>query len=799
MAGACSRRCCFFTDSFGNITSNSSFDGIKTIETLSNYTADGNYLISETDADGNTVTYDYNTLNGILTAITDANGNQTTYSYDANGMLTQVSANNSLTSSANYVYNNDRLVYIIHNGFMYKLTYNIWGQLTGVIAGKHKIISYYYGTGANRDKVIQFIYHNVQPANTITTYEYQNGNIVRVRVNNIIKYQYRYDSLGNLIAINEPSVRTVKYTDGRTNIYDKNGIPIYQSDINADGDLVEIINGVKYTSKSYDSEYDIETGITTEKSDVTATNGKVIGTVDKQDWFGRYTESIVKTESADDDGNEENKFASVKTEYTYPEYADNKTSNRVESYSNTITYGTDTSTENKTNFYGFAYDYDNNGNIIAEYKQGVNGAKTLRYSYVYDELNQLVRVNDKVSNTTYTYTYDGAGNIVSKAEYIYTTDETITAEPEKIVNYTYDTIWKDKLATYDGKEFTYDNIGNPLIFDGALFTWSGRELTQYTKDGKEITFQYDENGLRHRKTISENGTVTERYDYVWSDGSLISQTYTSYTDGVTTSDTARFIYDAWGTLQGFILNDSETYLYVKNLQGDIIAIVDELGEVIVEYSYDAWGNVTFHETSLQNMTKASTLCFVSPFTYRGYCYDYDIELYYLQSRYYSAEIGRFINTDDTQIAVATMGTVLGANLFAYCENNPVNMVDFSGFLSYKINSFYRKNSTLNSSGTITLTGSQLGTILVVTAAIIDIICLAITAATGGTAAPVALPIIGIVTIVMGTAAYLIEKYRPNQKFNLKLTTTLRLRTVSYFGKKCFGASYSKLSVKITKI
>ncbi len=225
---------------------------------------------------------------------------------------------------------------------------------------------------------------------------------------------------------------------------------------------------------------------------------------------------------------------------------------------------------------------------------------------------------------------------------------------------------------------------NPLIFDGALFTWSVRELIQYTKDGKTISFQYDENGLRHRKTIKENNIVTEQYDYVWSDGTLISQTYTNFAEEVTTSDTARFIYDSWGALQGFILNNSETYLYVKNLQGDIIAIVDELGEVIVEYSYDAWGNVTFSESSLQNMTKASTLCFVSPFTYRGYCYDYDIELYYLQSRYYSAEIGRFINTDDTQIAIATQGEILGANLFAYCNNNPVMNVDFTGTIAANV-------------------------------------------------------------------------------------------------------------------
>ncbi len=685
------------TDSFGNITSNSSFDGVKIIETVSKYTGDGNYLEYEKDADGNKVSYFYDSLNGVLEAVTDANGNKITYSYDANGKLTQVSADNSLTSSAKYVYNNEQLIYIIHNDFAYQLSYDLWNQLSSVVVGKiitnsdgtnefvaeNNIISYKYGSGANRDRILEFTYYNASNI-TGTTYKYQykNGNVNKVRINGVIKYEYEYDSFGNLISVSEINSRTVKYTDNRTDIIDyKTKDTIYSSFTNDEGDLIETIGGITYTSKSYNGTYDIATGITTEKSDVATTNGKTIGIIDTQDWFNRYTESIVKTESADDDGNEENNFTSVKTEYTYPEYDDNKTSNRVESYLNTITYGTNSKDENRTNFYGFAYDYDNNGNIIAEYKQGINGAKTLRYSYVYDELNQLVRVNDKVANTTYVYDYDGAGNITKKYEYIYTTDEEITAEPENVILYTYDEVWKDKLATYNGKEFTYDNIGNPLTFDGTSFTWSGRELTTYSKDGKTISFQYDENGLRHRKMVTENGVITEQYDYVWSDGSLISQIYTNYDDEVTTSDTARFIYDSWGTLQGFILNDSETYLYVKNLQGDIIAIVDEKGQTIVEYSYDAWGNVTFSESSLQNMTKASTLCFVSPFTYRGYCYDYDIELYYLQSRYYSAEIGRFINTDDTQIAIATQGEILGANLFAYCNNNPIVNTDRTGFIT----------------------------------------------------------------------------------------------------------------------
>ena len=81
-------------------------------------------------------------------------------------------------------------------------------------------------------------------------------------------------------------------------------------------------------------------------------------------------------------------------------------------------------------------------------------------------------------------------------------------------------------------------------------------------------------------------------------------------------------------------------------------------------------------------TVTSILATVSPFTYRGYCYDYDIGMYYLQSRYYDPQICRFINADSTDYLGAT-GTVLSYNLFAYCENEPVDFVDETGFFKKK--------------------------------------------------------------------------------------------------------------------
>ena len=673
-------------DDFGNITSITTFDGIKTIQTLAQYSENGNYLVSETDEYDNTFTYDYNLLNGILNAITDARNNNTTYTYDASGNLTQVSSGDS---SANYTYENDKLIAITYNGFSYNLSYDLWGQLIQVSVGTQPIITYVYGENEYRDRIVSSTYHNddskIYDNSVTTTTEYQYdelGNITEIIINGETKFIYTYDSFGGLIEISATDSRIIRYTDDRTDILDFNNNYIYSSYTNDDGDFVETIGGVTYTTKSYDSEYSATDGITTEKSDVIATNGKTIGTIDKQDWFGRYTESVIKTESANDT-NSENTFAAIKIEYTYPENTEHQTSNRVGTYVNKVYNGTSIDDNNYNSFNGYSYDYYANGNIIAEYSLNAGGTETLRYSYVYDELNQLVRVNDAVAQKTYIYNYDDSGNILTKTTYPYSIEELGTAT--ETLNYTYDSTWKDKLMSYGSTNIEYDNIGNPTKIGNENFYWNGRQLEKYILGNKTITFEYDENGLRHRKTVKENNIIIEQYDYVWSEGSLISQTYTTYSnEEVSSTNTAKFIYDSSGILQGFVLNDTDTYLYTKNLQSDILSIVNENGQTILTYEYDSWGAVNFSATSMQNMFLAYTLSFVSPFTYRSYCYDYDIELYYLQSRYYSPKIGRFINTDDTQIAIATMGTILGANLFSYCINNPINYNDIFGYLPNSI-------------------------------------------------------------------------------------------------------------------
>ncbi len=131
---------------------------------------------------------------------------------------------------------------------------------------------------------------------------------------------------------------------------------------------------------------------------------------------------------------------------------------------------------------------------------------------------------------------------------------------------------------------------------------------------------------------------------------------------------------------GFTENDTP-YYYIKNLQGDVISIVDDTSTSIVTYHYDAWGNILSTETST---TESARIANLNPIRYRGYYYDTETELYYLNSRYYSAEMGRFINADDSEVLFEEQNSISEYNLFIYCLNNPVNMIDDTGYIAWWI-------------------------------------------------------------------------------------------------------------------
>ena len=197
--------------------------------------------------------------------------------------------------------------------------------------------------------------------------------------------------------------------------------------------------------------------------------------------------------------------------------------------------------------------------------------------------------------------------------------------------------------------------------DGTwTYAWEhGRELMRMTGSGKTITFEYNADGLRVSKTV--DGVV---HNYVYSGGKLVQKAY-----GDTKLD---FSYDAYGNPYTFTYSDgtiSFVYHYVLNLQGDVVRLVTDDGITVATYAYDAWGNIIDMDYTYKAVADAN------PLRYRGYYYDSETGLYYLQSRYYNPQWGRFINAD----AYASTGQgLLGNNMFAYCGNNPVMRQDSEG-------------------------------------------------------------------------------------------------------------------------
>ena len=322
---------------------------------------------------------------------------------------------------------------------------------------------------------------------------------------------------------------------------------------------------------------------------------------------------------------------------------------------------TTTQVKSVTNSYGgktanFNYTYDANGNILS-----VSGDQTAVYEY--DDLGQLITetIGTGDDQVIIRYTYDNGGNILSRTEYTCSGNGTVSGGGTT-TSYTYgDAEWGDLLTAYNGDEITYDGIGNPLSYRGWTMSWQGgRQLSSMTKGSDTLSFAYNESGLRTSKTV--NGVT---HSYVWQGLKLaadITDTYALY-----------FHYDSTGDVIGFTrtANGTDTeYFYVKNLQGDILKVITATGTEAATYTYDAWGKL---------LTSTGDLAEVNPLRYRGYFYDTETSLYYLKSRYYDPEVGRFINPDGYN---STGQGIIGTNMFAYCLNNPAIFSDDAGTIAF---------------------------------------------------------------------------------------------------------------------
>ena len=324
----------------------------------------------------------------------------------------------------------------------------------------------------------------------------------------------------------------------------------------------------------------------------------------------------------------------VNTAVTYVDPSSSATSTQVKTWNNGKA--------------AYTYTYDNKGNITS-----ITGGGQ-EFEYRYDKYGRLISAEDYPGGYVWTYTYDDGGNITQRG----LTDYYNNKNPNSILaTYTYgNTDWPDLLTAYNGKSITYDAIGNPLSDGTWTYGWQhGRQLASMSKSGSSITYGYNADGKRISKTV--NGTT---YNYAYLGDAL--------TDLSWGSNRMHFTYDSLGPAS--VTYNGVKYFYLKNAQGDVTGLVNASGTQVVSYAYDPWG-----APMSTGGTMASTLGAANPLRYRGYVYDTETGFYYVSSRYYNPEVGRWINADNQ---LSTGSDLTGLNLFAYCGNNPVNRIDPTG-------------------------------------------------------------------------------------------------------------------------
>ena len=651
----------FAYDTYGNNTLVKVVNGNMYISSSATYTPDGNRLLTTKDDLENVTTYCYNENTGVLEWVqypNDTETSRTTYTYDEmyrikTALATVPGLSEGTALTASYTYDGDLLTAIQTGSTTYSFTYGAFSQRTGVSIGDRTLASYIYTDDANR-YLSELVYGNGW---CVEYYYDDQGRLSSELRDSEYSISYEYDNTGALSTMTDSATgrKTTYYYDliDRLGKYREVG-PNFEHSVTYTYDarnnlsgLVETINGVEHvTDYTYDYENrliktrynELSGGIDVEELVEYDDFGRLSGTEITQD-YRTHISSLIS-------------------------YANGKTANAATSQLTDLGFYSEAGYT-----IGSQYAYDNNGNITVyttriEYEYGsdpdIDALTRVGYSYYhYDTANQLVREDNEWLNKTFVWTYDNAGNITSRTEYPYISHtEEVIGTPTATYAYTYgDDSWGDLLTAYNGIPRTYDEIGN-LLTDGTwTYTWrNGRELASMTDGTTTWSYVYDANGMR---TSRSNGSKT--YNYVYNGSQLMQMSVGN--------DTLYFTYGILGPTT--VTWNGETYYYALNAQGDVTGIFDENGDPVVVYNWDnAWGYNPEPEGSL-----ADTLGTLNPLRYRSYVYDSETGYYYLQSRYYDPEIGRFINADNYP---TTGQGLLGNNMFAYCGNNPVNRKDDGG-------------------------------------------------------------------------------------------------------------------------
>ena len=643
----------FFTDGeFGTI-----YRSFEYSSQCNGYDNSGNDLVGETDSRGNRTVYVVDEDTSRKEEIINRLGNKTAYEYDINGKTSKVinkASDDTVLSSVSYDYDEFNNLKEITRGdnMQYSLVYNNFHNLAEILI-KDKteaLLNYTYKKGNGRLKEISYANGSVMKA----TYN-GDGQLISEKwysasadTEPTAHYRYVYDNSGNIVrSIDIKALREYNYTyeNGRIirsveynitldeilNVISKNVVAAIDYVYNEKGMLSKKTISANGSEIVYYTEYSENANPVTK----VRVNGRNIESHSKTDTFGRKVFDEIQTGSG---------FISRQFSYHAGKVTDEHKQNGKLKSSPTTNLVSQIVLSNGTTL-SYSYDAEEHITSVTEMYE-VEGAPVVKVTeYTYDALGQLL--TETSNGITTKFQYDNYGNILARG----IADENGDIIEETKIRYTYDTIWKDKLTSFNGQEIVYDAQGNPTEYLGHNLTWEkGRQLKSF--DGN--TYTYNANGIRTSKTV--DGI---RHDFVLEGAKILKETWND--------NTLVPLYDNSDSVCGIIYNNI-SYFFLKNLQGDIIAITNSDGETVARYSYDAWGKCIIEYDSTGYIAN------INPFRYRGYYLDKETNLYYLNSRYYDANTGRFINADSPEYV-----SIQGGNLFAYGGNCPTKNADYFGF------------------------------------------------------------------------------------------------------------------------
>lgn len=325
-------------------------------------------------------------------------------------------------------------------------------------------------------------------------------------------------------------------------------------------------------------------------------------------------------------------------------------------FSNNIEYDCSEVTENEKTYKKLSH-------IVASEAMTANGETLTTRTYVTDKLGRVTSITDGTFGS-HSYEYDNRGFLVKEDSTTYEYDSNGNVKKAGNVQFVYDETVKDKLVKVGDKEITYDT-NNPLVpmaYNGNTYSFEGRRLMKVLNGNMTFKYNYNDQGLRISKYVMGDGVfVSSRYFY---DGTKLIADYSS-------DRRLDFLYDENDRLFGLVLNETDTYFYVRDTLENILGIIDSSGNLVVKYTYDAWGKI-------QSITgsKATTIGKYNPFRYKGYYYDDETDMYYCHTRYYVPEWCRWLNADNA--CGLDLTSLCEQNLNAYCNNDPINYYDPTG-------------------------------------------------------------------------------------------------------------------------